>query len=203
MRFNTTVGSVSCEKRWLDEVWKADYHLKRLTCTIWHHLIHNLWMLGTLHGLFILQRGGGENRSKCVGNRCRLHSSHLYWDVGFQSGVTFVTILDGHLGLYLFTENSYGWLFCGSGIHVRSIFLFILGLVMFIFAECVIHRTLGKRLNSPASCFWSFIFFHQSTSECCGSTKQSQAQQSVNHTSSPMGDGPDDVIISHQSRRER
>ncbi|XP_019726187.1 uncharacterized protein mymx isoform X3 [Hippocampus comes] len=43
---------------------------------------------------------------------------------------------------------------------------------------------------------------NMSTSEHCGSTKQSQAQQSVNHTSSTMGDGPDDVIISHQSRRE-
>ncbi|XP_077438064.1 uncharacterized protein mymx [Vanacampus margaritifer] len=41
-----------------------------------------------------------------------------------------------------------------------------------------------------------------STSECCGSTKQSQAQQCVNHTSSPMGDGADDVITSHQSRWE-
>ncbi|XP_037127055.1 uncharacterized protein LOC119134475 isoform X1 [Syngnathus acus] len=40
------------------------------------------------------------------------------------------------------------------------------------------------------------------TSECCGSTKQSQAQQSVNHTSLPMRDGPDDVI-SHHSGRER
>ncbi|XP_051936359.1 uncharacterized protein LOC127610357 isoform X6 [Hippocampus zosterae] len=44
---------------------------------------------------------------------------------------------------------------------------------------------------------------NMSTSECCGSTKQSQAAQSVNHISSPMGGGPDDVIISHQSRRER
>ncbi|XP_061545831.1 uncharacterized protein LOC133409602 isoform X2 [Phycodurus eques] len=43
---------------------------------------------------------------------------------------------------------------------------------------------------------------YMNISACCGSIKQSQAQPCVNHTSSPMGDGPDDVIISHQSRRE-
>ncbi|XP_054655007.1 uncharacterized protein LOC129194105 isoform X3 [Dunckerocampus dactyliophorus] len=46
---------------------------------------------------------------------------------------------------------------------------------------------------------------YTSTSEGHGSARQSQPQQSVNHTSSPMGDGPafaDDVIVSHQSRRE-
>ncbi|XP_061692613.1 uncharacterized protein LOC133509530 isoform X2 [Syngnathoides biaculeatus] len=44
---------------------------------------------------------------------------------------------------------------------------------------------------------------YMNISVCCGSTKQSQAQQCVNHTSSTMGDCPDDVIISPQSRRER
>nr|XP_057914138.1 uncharacterized protein LOC131107810 isoform X3 [Doryrhamphus excisus] len=46
---------------------------------------------------------------------------------------------------------------------------------------------------------------YTSTSEGHASARQSQPQQSVNHTPSPMADGPafaDDVIVSHQSRRE-
>ncbi|XP_077351630.1 uncharacterized protein mymx isoform X2 [Festucalex cinctus] len=62
-----------------------------------------------------------------------------------------------------------------------------------------IQTTMGKKDTE----WQSHVEDDTSTSECCGSTKQSQAQQCVNHTSSPLGDGPDDVIISHQSRKER
>lgn len=54
------------------------------------------------------------------------------------------------------------------------------------------------------------VFCPQSTLECGSGRRtascQSQEQQSVNHTSSPMGDGPacaNDVIVRHQLKGER
>ncbi|XP_077469583.1 uncharacterized protein mymx isoform X2 [Stigmatopora argus] len=62
-----------------------------------------------------------------------------------------------------------------------------------------IQTTMGKQNTERQSQAEEYL----STSECCGSATQSQAQQCANHTSLPMGDGPDDVIISQLLRRER
>ncbi|XP_077586330.1 uncharacterized protein mymx isoform X2 [Stigmatopora nigra] len=62
-----------------------------------------------------------------------------------------------------------------------------------------IQTTMGKQNTERQTQAEEYL----STSECCGSAKQSQAQQCANHTSLPMGEGPDDVIISQLLRRER
>ncbi|XP_057705155.1 uncharacterized protein LOC130923451 isoform X2 [Corythoichthys intestinalis] len=69
--------------------------------------------------------------------------------------------------------------------------------------QCSMGKEIQTTMGKQSTEWQSHDVDYLSTYECCGSAKQSQALQCVNHTSSPMGDGPDDVIISHQSRRER